>query len=160
MANLWARSGQGERALSNLELVLRGCTTPNLLSWGNDWRAQGLSCYWGLGALPPFQIEAGMGFVSAVCEMLVRSRPGFLHLAPALPAAWPRGSVRGITTRCGVKVDLSWSEGGRILSAQLNSRVAQQITLRLPGHFSPSSQLLTLDPGSVTFEYRAQVEAV
>jgi hypothetical protein len=77
MANLWARSGQGERALENLELVLRGCTTPNLLSWGNDWRAQGLSCYWGQGALPPFQIEAGMGFVSAVCEMLVRSRPAF-----------------------------------------------------------------------------------
>jgi hypothetical protein len=41
--------------------LLRGCTTPNLLSWGNDWRAQGLSCYWGQGALPPFQIEAWNG---------------------------------------------------------------------------------------------------
>jgi hypothetical protein len=50
MANLWARSGQGERALENLELLLRGCTTPNLLSWGNDWRAQGLSCYGGRSA--------------------------------------------------------------------------------------------------------------
>jgi hypothetical protein len=101
MANLWAVAA-GRRALENLELLLRGCTTPNLLSWGNDWRAQGLSCYWGQGALPPFQIEAGMGFVSAVCEMLVRSRPGFLRLLPPFPTHGPRESVRGITTRCGV----------------------------------------------------------
>ncbi|HEY0007326.1 MAG TPA: hypothetical protein VGB55_01265, partial [Tepidisphaeraceae bacterium] len=155
MANLWARSGQGERAMENLELLLRGCTNPNLLSWGNDWRAQGLSAYWGLGAQPPFQIEAGLGLVSAVCEMLVRSRPGFLHLLPALPAAWPHGSVRGITTRCGVAVDLSWSEGGRVLSVTLHSRVPQDITLRLPDHFGQSPQTLKLASGSVSLEFRA-----
>jgi alpha-L-fucosidase 2 len=155
MANLWARSGQGERALENLHLLLRGCTTPNLLSWGNDWRAQGLSCYWGLGALPPFQIEAGMGFVSAVCEMLIRSRPGFLRLLPALPGAWPQGSVRGITTRCGVEVAMSWSENGRVLSVELLSRVPQQITLRLPDHFSPSSQTIELPCGGISLEFRA-----
>jgi alpha-L-fucosidase 2 len=154
MANLWARSGQGERAVENLDLLLRGCTTPNLLSWGNDWRAQGLSSYWGLGALPPFQIEAGMGFVSAVCEMLVRSRPDFVHLLPALPAAWPHGSVRGITTRCGVRVDMSWSDSGRALSVNLSSRVPQQITLRLPDHFDPSRQTVELPSGSVTLEFR------
>ncbi|HEX8552105.1 MAG TPA: glycoside hydrolase N-terminal domain-containing protein [Abditibacteriaceae bacterium] len=155
MANLWARSGQGERALENLELLLRGCTTPNLLSWGNDWRAQGLSCFWGQGALPPFQIEAGLGFVSAVCEMLVRSRPEFLYLLPALPSAWPQGNVRGITTRCGVTVDLSWSENGHVLRATLHSRVAQQITLRLPDHFSSSSQAINLTAGSTSLEFRA-----
>ncbi|HEX8552099.1 MAG TPA: hypothetical protein VF681_11170 [Abditibacteriaceae bacterium] len=155
MANLWARTGKGERALENLELLLRGCTTPNLLSWGNDWRAQGLSCYWGQGALPPFQIEAGMGFVSAVCEMLVRSRPGFLHVLPALPASWPDGSVRAITTRCGVTVDLSWSQGGRVLQATLHSRVPQQITLRLPDHFLPASQTIELASGSVALEFTA-----
>jgi alpha-L-fucosidase 2 len=154
MANLWARCGHGDRALENLQLLLRGCTTPNLLSWGNDWRAMGLSCYWGQGALPPFQIEAGMGFVSAVCEMLVRSRPGFLRLLPALPAAWPHGSVRGITTRCGVTVDMSWSENGRVLSVELSSRIPQQITLHLPDHFSTSSQTLELASGSVSLEFR------
>jgi alpha-L-fucosidase 2 len=155
MANLWARSGQGERALENLELLLRGCTTPNLLSWGNDWRAQGLSCFWGQGALPPFQIEAGMGFVSAVCEMLVGSRPGFLRLLPALPDKWPRGNVRGITTRCGVTVDLSWSENGRSLSVTLSSRIPQRIRLRLPDHLHPSYQTIDLVPGSVSLEFRA-----
>jgi alpha-L-fucosidase 2 len=115
MANMWARLGNGDRALGNLEIILRSCTAPNLFTWGNDWRAQGLSMFWGHGALPPFQIEAGMGFVSAVCEMLVGSRPGFLHLLPALPSAWPEGSVRGLTTRCGVTVDATWSRHGRQL---------------------------------------------
>jgi alpha-L-fucosidase 2 len=155
MANLWARVGEGDKALKNLELLLRSSTTPNLLTWHNDWRAQGLSMSWGQGALPPFQMEAGMGFVSAVCEMLVRSRPGFLHLLPALPSAWPQGSVRGVTTRCGVTVNLSWSQGGRVLQATLHSRVAQQITLRLPDHFSPPSQTIELSSGSVSLEFYA-----
>jgi alpha-L-fucosidase 2 len=155
MANLWARTGDGDRALENLELLLRGCTTPNLLTWHNDWRAQGLSMYWGQGALPPFQIEAGMGFVSAVCEMLVRSRPGFLHLLPALPGAWPHGTVRGLTTRCGVEVDMSWSENGRALSVTLSSRLPQRITLRLPKYFHASSQTIELASGSVSLEFRA-----
>jgi alpha-L-fucosidase 2 len=155
MANLWARCGQGDKALANLELMLRGCTTPNLLTWHNDWRAQGLSMFWGMGALPPFQIEAGMGFVSAVCEMLVRSRPGFLHLLPALPSAWAKGSVRGITSRSGVRVDIEWSENGRVLSVTLSSGVAREITLRLPEHFSPSSQVIELAAGSVSLDFRA-----
>jgi alpha-L-fucosidase 2 len=155
MANLWARTGQGQRALENIELLLRGCVTPNLLTWHNDWRAQGLSMYWGQGALPPFQVEAGLGFVSAVCEMLVRSRPGYLRLLPALPETWPKGSVRGITTRCGVRVDLDWSENARVIAVTLTSPVAQRITLRLPGHFSPFSHVIELAAGNVSLEFRA-----
>lgn len=96
-----------------------------------------------------------MGFVSAVCEMLVRSRPGFLRLLPALPDAWPEGSVRGITTRCGVEVGMTWSERGRVLSVDLSSRLPQQITLHLPGHFSPSRRTIDLPSGSVSYEFRA-----
>lgn len=155
MANLWARVGQGDRALENLGLLLRSCTTPNLLTWHNDWRAQGLSMYWGQGALPPFQIEAGMGFVSAVCEMLVRSRPGFLHLLPALPAAWPRGSVQGVTTRCELTVDLSWSDGGRAVAATLHCPAARKFVLRLPDGFDPATQTRELTPGSHRLEFTA-----
>jgi hypothetical protein len=140
--------------VTNLELLLRGCTTPNLLTWGNDWRAQGLSCFWGQGALPPYQIEAGMGFVSAVCEMLVGSRPGFLRLLPALPKAWPPGSVQGITTRCGIQVDLVWSENGRVLSAKLSSRTPQEITLHLPEYFEPFVRTIEIPDGTVSLEFR------
>jgi len=153
MANVWARLGNGDRALENLKVLLRSCTTPNLFTWHNDWRAQGLSMFWGHGARPPFQIEAGMGFVSAVCEMLVGSRPGFLHLLPALPSAWPAGRVCGLTTRCGVTVDFSWSAHGHQLQLTLHSRVAQQITLRLPEGFEPERRLLNVATGSTSLEF-------
>jgi alpha-L-fucosidase 2 len=94
-----------------------------------------------------------MGFVSAVCEMLVGSRPGFLRLLPALPEAWPQGSVRGITTRCGVTVDLTWSDSGRALNATLHSQSAQEIQLRLPDWFQPSCQTWELAQGTRTLEF-------
>jgi hypothetical protein len=54
-----------------------------------------------------------------------------------------------------VRVDLSWSENGRALSVTLNSRIPQQITLRLPDHFSPSSQIIELPSGITSLEFRA-----
>jgi len=145
MACLWARAGDGPRAKRNLDLLLRTCTTPNLFTWHNDWRSQGLSLFWGHGALPPFQIEAGMGLVAAVCEMLVRHRPGHLHLLPALPAEWPRGQVRGLTTRCGVTIDMVWAEGGHRIEAVLHATVAVRLQLTLPGPDSEGRSRLDLD---------------
>ena len=155
MAALWARIGQGDAAFKNLELLLRSCTTPNLLTWHNDYRAQGLSLFWGHGALPPFQIEAGMGFVAAVCEMLVQSRPRFLHLLPALPTSWPEGHMRGLTTRCRLTVDVEWHEAGRMITATLHSQESQTITLRLPDFFESQRCTLQLPQGASSFEFRA-----
>lgn len=40
-------------------------------------------------------------------------------LLPALPKDWDSGHVTGLRTRCGVEVDLSWSEG-RLQRANLS----------------------------------------
>jgi alpha-L-fucosidase 2 len=61
--------------------------------------------------------------------MLVFSRCDRLDLLPALPAAWPGGSIRGLPTRCGCVVDVAWSEG-RLVSATLRAQRDTSLTVR------------------------------
>lgn len=60
-----------------------------------------------------FNLDASGGLPALVAAMLLGSTADTLTLLPALPAAWPAGSVTGLRARGGVVVDrLDWDPDG------------------------------------------------
>ncbi|MAE67251.1 MAG: alpha-L-fucosidase [Phycisphaeraceae bacterium] len=110
----YARAGASEPAFEHLQHLVTDFTSRTLLD---------------LHPVNVFQIDGNLGGAAAVLEMLLQSYRERLHLLPALPKAWPKGSVRGLRARGGYEVDLSWDEG-RLTEATITALNDRQCTIK------------------------------
>jgi len=83
-------------------------------------------------AHPPFQIDGNFGGVAGLAEMLIQSHEKEIHILPALPAAWPSGSVKGLKARGNISVNLSWA-GGKLNLAEFKGAADGLVEIKYAG---------------------------
>jgi len=78
-----------------------------------------------------FNMDISGGQPAVVIKMLADSFPGKVRLLPALPSAWPKGTIEGVLCRGAITLNrLHWN--GDVVEAEMTSSSAQEITLVLP----------------------------
>jgi len=125
--SFWARLLEGDHSYKMYSELLKNNIMPNLFD-----------------THPPFQMDGNFGATAGVCEMLLQSQAGEVHLLPALPGAWPNGSVKGLRARGGFEVDMAWADG-KLTSVTIRSLADKVCQVR----YGEKTAELTMKPGTV-----------
>lgn len=125
--NLWARTGDGERAYRLLRGLLGYCTFENL--W--DFH-------------PPFQIDGNFGGSAGIAEMLLQSHEGVIRVLPSVPDEWRSGAFSGLCARGGFIIDAEWTDGA-VTALYVTAKNGGECSVTFPTKDGVSAARLSLN---------------
>jgi alpha-L-fucosidase 2 len=104
IANIWARLHNAKEAYRSLEDIMQKHILYNLFINAHGYP----------------QVGDMQAAGAAILETLAQSHDGTIRLLPALPAAWPEGSIRGLKLRGGHELRMDW-KNSKLVCAEITS---------------------------------------
>jgi hypothetical protein len=154
--------GAGSSGFMSFGVVQLGLAATSLGDSALAWRCleQLVNRYWlsNLASMHNhrslFNMDICGGMPAVIIKMLVASEPGRIQLLPAVPQAWPAGTIEGVLCRGQIEVKrLTWDRN-RILVSLVSAR-AQSIILELPSEIEE----ITVERGDVLVSKTDQAES-
>lgn len=124
--NFWARFLDGNHAYELIRLLFRfsGDEKTNYRQGGSYLNL--------FDAHPPFQIDGNFGAAAGIVELLIQSHLSTIDILPALPEAFPTGSITGVCARGGFELDFSW-ENKQLKHLVVKSKAGEKCRLKYYG---------------------------
>lgn len=128
MAAIYARLRNGKSAMECLDNMARSTLLNNFFTLHNDWRGMNISL---ILDLAPVQLDAILGYVNAVQEMLLYVAPGYIALLPALEERIFTGEVTDFRYTDGL-VCMKWDCTKEDFECKITSLRAHTVQIVLP----------------------------
>ena len=132
MASIYARLSDGQKAFDMMTMMSKVCLLPNFFTLHNDYRGMGITIE-NMGSnenFAPVQLDAVLGCVNAVQEMLLRVAPNRVYLLPAAYCGWTCGKAK--LHIFGGNVALRWDLQRQLCKAVITANRDLELTVVLP----------------------------
>lgn len=144
MAAIYARLQEGDKVFEALNMLTKVCLLDNFFTLHNDYRGMGITAtHMGNETFAPVQLDALMGSVNAVQEMLVFVSAKTVKLLPACPDNFAKGSAK-LHFFDGT-INMQWDVAKRFCKAEFMAIRDTSFVVELP--FKKGRQQVNLKAG-------------
>lgn len=130
MAAIYARLCNGQKLFDSINMLTKVCLLENFFTLHNDFRGMGITTVdMGGEAFAPVQLDALMGTVNALQEMLLFASEKKLRLLPACPEQFPKGSahLRFFAGDIRLQWNLPQKQGKAVITANRETEIAVEL---------------------------------